>query len=84
MNLSEINATFDRDKIVLDGLEPIAKEHVTDAAVDAALNAASAYTRRHMRLLLQSGSGDPEQLNRERMRYAIAAGMLVAARSNTE
>ncbi|RRY08835.1 hypothetical protein [Brucella anthropi] len=76
MNTKEI---FDRDKIVLDGLEDIARRYVTDEAVNAANNAAEAYSRRHMLGLVQTGKGDPDTLRHERMRYAVAAGMLLCA-----
>ncbi|MEE9924004.1 MAG: hypothetical protein PBV01_11650 [Brucella anthropi] len=72
---------FDRDQKVLDGLSAIARQYVTDEAVNAALNASEAYSRRHMLTLLRSGTGDPDTLRREGMRYAIAAGMLVCAAS---
>lgn len=77
----QIRETFDRDEIVLDGLASTAKQYVSDQAVNAALNAADAYSRKHMLNLVQTGNGDPETLQRERMRYAIAAGMIVCATS---
>ena len=77
----QIRETFDRDEIVLAGLASTAKQYVSDQAVNAAINAAEAYSRKHMLRLVQTGDGDPETLQRERMRYAIAAGMVVCAAS---
>lgn len=77
----QIRETFDRDEIVLAGLASTAKQYVSDQAVNAALKAAEAYSRKHMLNLVQNGNGDPETLQRERMRYAIAAGMIVCATS---
>lgn len=81
MTRDEVSAQFDKDKIVLDGLSRIAKDYVSDGVVNAALNAAEAYTRKHMLNLISAGVGNPDTLSRERMRYAIAAGMVAAAAS---
>lgn len=77
----QIRETFDRDEIVLAGLASTAKQYVSDQAVNAAINAAEAYSRKYMLDLIQTGNGNPEALQRERMRYAIAAGMIVCAAS---
>ncbi|WGG61896.1 hypothetical protein [Brucella intermedia] len=77
----QIRETFDRDEIVLAGLASTAEQYVSDQAVNAAINASDAYSRKHMLKLVQTGNGDPGTLQRERMRYAIAAGMIVCAAS---